>query len=221
MARRDTFSGVVLSTSAKKMRGLLGWGLDLLLAAALSGAALYEIWVASLMPDEGIPGPRVENTVIFLLVGLALVLRRQVPIATLFVVVIAALIQREIFLAPSVHQFPFESFLALLVAFYSAAAYAEPRRAAIGGALAGAAIVGADLPYIVAGNPRQDTVASWVFMATLWFAGWAFRRHGPSLPASRTGPQGWSANERSGHEQPWPKNAPGSPASYTTWWPTA
>ena len=158
------------------MRERLTWGLDLLLAAALSGAALYEIWVAPFPTDIGIPGPRLENTVIFILVGLALLLRRQVPVATLFVVVGAALIQREIFLSQSVNQFPIESFLALLVAFYSAAAYAEPRRAAVGGALAGSAIVGAGLPYLIAGNPRQDTVPSWIFMGTVWLAGWAFRR---------------------------------------------
>lgn len=158
------------------MRELLRWWLDLLLAAALTGAALYEIWVAPFPTDVGIPGPQLENTVIFVLIGLALVLRRKVPAATLFVVVVAALTQREIFSSPSVTQFPIESFLALLVAFYSAGAYAEPRRAAIGGAIAGAAIVGASLPYLIAGNPRQDTIPSWIFMATVWLAGWAFRK---------------------------------------------
>ena len=158
------------------MRERLALGLDILLAAALSGAALYEIWVAPFPSDMGIPGPRLENTVIFVFVGLALVLRRRVPIATLFAIVAAVLIQREVFLSQSVDQAPIESFLALLVAFYSAAAYAEPRRAAIGGALAGAAIIATDLPYLIAGNPRQDTVPSWIFMTTLWLAGWAFRR---------------------------------------------
>ena len=60
---------MLLGTVAKKMRERLAWGLDLLLAAALSGAALYEIWVAPFPSDMGIPGPRLENTVIFLLVG--------------------------------------------------------------------------------------------------------------------------------------------------------
>jgi signal transduction histidine kinase len=165
-----------MSTATKRVRERLAWGLDLLLAAALTGAALYEIWVAPFTPDIGIPGPRLENTVIFVLVGLALVLRRQAPIATLSVVVVAALTQREIFGPQSVNQFPIESFLALLVAFYSAAAYAELRRAAIGSALAGAAIIATDLPYLIAGNPRQDTVPSWVFMSTVWLAGWAFRK---------------------------------------------
>jgi signal transduction histidine kinase len=166
----------------KRLRERLTWGLDLLLAAALSGSALYEIWLGSLPANAGVPGPRLENTVIFVLVGLALVLRRQVPIATLFMIVVAVLIQREVLLPPSSNQAPIDpflalqSFLALLVAFYSAAAYAEPRRAAIGGALAGAAIVATDLPHIIVGNPRQDTVPSWIFMATLWLAGWAFRR---------------------------------------------
>ena len=167
---------MVVSAYTERMHGRLAWGLDLLLAAALTGAALYEIWVAPSPSDMGIPGPRLENTVIFVMVGLALVLRRQVPIATLLVVVVTVLVQREIFLPQPVDQAPIESFLALLVAFYSTAAYAELRRAAIGGVIAGAAIVGADLPYLIAGNPRQDTVPSWIFLATLWLAGWAFRR---------------------------------------------
>lgn len=158
------------------MRNRFAWGLDLLLAAALTGAALYEIWVAPFASDMGIPGPRLENTVIFVSVGLALVLRRRVPIAALFVVVVVVLVQREIFLPQPVDQAPIESFLALLMAFYSTAAYAELRRAAIGGALAGAAIVATDLPYLIAGDPRQDTVPSWIFMGTVWLAGWAFRR---------------------------------------------
>lgn len=182
MKRRYTFSGVVLSTDAKKMQELLRWGLDLLLAAALSGSALYEIWLGPLPANAGVPGPRLENTVVFVLVGLALVLRRQVPIAALFTIVVAVLIQRRVLLPQSSNQAPIDpflaiqSFLALLVAFYSAAAYAEPRRAAVSGALAGTAIIATDLPHIIAGNPRQDTIPSWIFMATLWLAGWAFRR---------------------------------------------
>ena len=173
--RRDTFSGVVANRDPEKLRARLEWGLDLLLATALTGAALYDIWLGPLLASNGIPGPRLANTVIFVLAGLALVLRRRVPVATLFVVVAAVLIQREIF-APDSDQAPFESFLALLVVFYSAGAHAAPRRAAIGGTIAGAAIVGADLPYLIAGNPRLDTIPSWIFMGTVWLAGWAFRR---------------------------------------------
>ncbi|MDQ5819466.1 MAG: histidine kinase, partial [Actinomycetota bacterium] len=106
--------------------------------------------------------------------GLALALRRKVPVATLFVVVAAMLIQREIF-DPS-DQAPFESFLAMLLAFYSVAAHSEPRRAAISGGIAGAAIILTDLPYLIAGHPHVDTIPSWIFMGTLWLAGWAFRR---------------------------------------------
>ena len=173
---------MVVNTDTKRLRERFEWGLDLLLAVALSGSALYEIWLGSLPANAGVPGPRLENTIIFVLVGLALVLRRRAPIATLFMIVVAVLIQREVLLPPSSNQAPIDpflalqSFLALLVAFYSAAAYAELRQAAIGGVIAGASIVATDLPHIIAGNPRQDTVPSWIFMATLWLAGWAFRR---------------------------------------------
>ena len=175
-SRKDTFWGVVTKTDPEKRRERLAWGLDFLLAAALTGAALYEIWLGTLLPlDDGIPGPPLPNTFLFTLTGLALVLRRKVPVATLFVVVAAMLIQREIF-DPSSVQAPFESFLAMLLAFYSVAAHSELRRAAISAMIAGAAIIAIDLPHLIAGHAHADTIPSWIFMCTSWLAGWAFRR---------------------------------------------
>ena len=168
-AERDTFSSMYIS----KIRGRLAWGLDLLLATALSGSALYDIWMVPPLFDI-IPGPRLANTVLFILIGVALALRRKVPIVTLFVIVAAVEIQAEIS-TPS-EQPPFQDFLAVLLAFYSAAAHGEPRRAAVGGAVAGAVIVARDLPYLIAGDPHQDMIPSWLFMGTVWLAGWAFHR---------------------------------------------
>jgi signal transduction histidine kinase len=165
---------VVVNTEPGNRRERLAWGLDFLLAAALTGAALYDIWLGTLPIDDGIPGPPLPNTVLFILAGLALALRRKVPVATLFVVVTAMLIQREIF-DPS-DQAPFENFLAMLLAFYSVAAHSELRRAAISGVIAGAAIIATDLPNLIAGHPNVDTIPSWIFIGTLWLAGWAFHR---------------------------------------------
>ena len=165
------------NTIPEKWRGRLAWGLDLLLAAVLTGTALYDIWAAEVpihLNENGISGPRLPNTIIFILVGLALLIRRRMPVATLLVVVPTLVVQSEFFSHPSDMQRPLQSFLALLLVFYSTGAYAEPRRAAIGGAFAGAAVVATDLPYLIAGHPRQDTVPSWIFMGTVWFAGWAF-----------------------------------------------
>jgi hypothetical protein len=174
VAKRVTFPAVLMNDIAEKWRERLAWAVDILLAAAITGAALYEIWLGTL-PNAGIQGPRLPNTVIVVLIGLALVLRRKTPVVTLFVVVGAVLIQREIFTSLSI-QTPLEGFFALLLAFYSAPAYGKLRRAAIGGAVAGVAIIATDLPYLVAGHPRLDTVPSWIFMSTVWFIGWAFHR---------------------------------------------
>jgi signal transduction histidine kinase len=147
---------------------------ELLLAAAVTGSALYDIWVVPPLFDDGITGPQVANTVLFVLVGFALILRRRFPVAMLLAVV--ALMELQRLLSDPSAQPPFQTFIALLAAFYSVGVYAAPRPAAIGGAVAGALIIVADLPYLLAGDPHLDTIPSWLFMGTAWLAGWAFHR---------------------------------------------
>ncbi len=155
---------------------LLVWWRELLLAVAVAvtGSALYDIWVAPPLFESGIAGPQAPNTILFVLVGSVLFLRRRVPVATLLTVV--ALMELQRLLSDPSAQPPFQTFIAVLAAFYSVGAYAAPRPAAIGGAVAGAVIIVADLPYLLAGDPHQDTIPSWLFMGTAWLAGWAFHR---------------------------------------------
>jgi hypothetical protein len=60
---------------------------DAPLALALAGTAQYEIWAGPLF-DDGIPGPRLPNAVLLLLITIPLAWRRRAP-TVVFALVLA------------------------------------------------------------------------------------------------------------------------------------
>ena len=146
---------------------------DWLIALALGGSALYEIWLHPIF-DEGIPGPRLINTLLFLFISLPFVWRRRVPVAVLFVVLAAIGVQAEFF--DSSDQAPLQSFLALLFAFYSVAAHAEPRRAIYGGTVAGVVVVAMAIPSLFTGENPGDIIPTWLFLGAAWLMGWTLHK---------------------------------------------
>src|SRR3954447_26388401 len=94
------------------------WGagdvLDPLLAAALAGTALYEIWVGPLF-DDGIPGPRLGDAVLLLLFTLSLVLRRRAPPAVFGLVLVSIGAQISLIDEARSDQPPVQDWIALLV----------------------------------------------------------------------------------------------------------
>lgn len=161
--------------STKTRRRVRGWT-GQLVVVALAGLSLIDIWVA--LPD-GVPGQRPINTLIFFLICLTLVWRRGVPVAVLFTVMVLVGVQ-AVFFDPSfqnpAEQPPFESFLALLLCFYSVAAYGEERRAVLAGVIAGVVILAVDIFRLFADVNPGDIVPSWVFYATIWFIGRTLRQ---------------------------------------------
>jgi hypothetical protein len=81
--------------SAKRREQAARWA-DWLIVLALGGSALYEIWAQPIF-DNGIPGPRPANTLLFLFVSLPFAWRRRMPVAVLFVVLAAVVVQAESF----------------------------------------------------------------------------------------------------------------------------
>ena len=144
-----------------------------MIALALAGSALYEIWLHPIF-DEGIPGPRLTNTLLFLFISLPFAWRRRVPVAVLFVILAATGVQGEFF--DTSDQWPLQSFLALLLAFYSVAAHGEPRRAIYGGTAAGAVVVAMALPGLFAGENPGDVIPTWLFLGAAWLMGWTLHR---------------------------------------------
>jgi len=148
---------------------------DAVLALALAGTAQYEIWARPLF-DDGIPGPRLANAVLLLLITLPLAWRRRAPTVVFALVLVSVGLQvSQIDDARSV-QPPFQDWIALLVVFYSLGAHAERRRAIAAGALGGAAVVAGDLVQLLSGEAGlEDTVPAWFMLAAAYGVGFALR----------------------------------------------
>ena len=153
----------------------MGDVLDALLALGLAAAAQYEIWVRPLW-DDGIPGPRLANAVLLLLITLPLAFRRRTPAATFVLVFISIDLQVMLIDHARSVQPPVQHFLALLVACYSLGAHAERRRAVVVGVAGGAVLVLGDLPDLLAGTARpEEAVLTWLLLAAAFGVGYALR----------------------------------------------
>jgi signal transduction histidine kinase len=163
-----------MSTKTRRRVRLWTSQLEVLVLGCL---ALIDIWALPI-PD-GVPGSRPVNTLIFLLICAVLLWRRRAPAAVLFAVMVLVGIQ-AVFFDPSFHnpaeQPPFESFLALLLGFYSLAAYGEERRAILAGAAAGLVILSVDVLRLAAGVNSGNIIPAWVFYATIWFVARTIRK---------------------------------------------
>lgn len=162
--------------STKTRRRVRAWT-GQLVVVALGGLSLIDIWVVSL-PD-GVPGLRPVNTLIFFLICLILLWRRQAPVAVLFTVMVLIGVQ-AVFFDPSFQNPaelpPFESFLAMLLCFYSLAAYGGERRDVLAGVTAGVVILAIDIPRLIAGVNPGNIVPAWLFCVTIWFIGRTVRK---------------------------------------------
>jgi signal transduction histidine kinase len=148
--------------------------LDLVLVACLAGTAEYEIWVAPLS-DDGIPGPRLVNGLLFLAVAVGLLWRRRRPVVA-FCVMFTAAFALSVVGRDLSDQAPPQTWLVGLVGFYSVAAHAPPRRAAIAGGLVGAVIVAVDLVDLASGRAAfGEVVPEWFLLAAAWGLGYALR----------------------------------------------
>lgn len=147
---------------------------DWLLVLALGGPALYEIWISTLF-EPGITGPRLPNTLLFILMSVPFAWRRRMPVVAMFVVLVASGIQADFFTDPAV-QPPFETFLALLLAFYSVGAHGEGRHGLLGAASGGAVVLATDLYDLLTGEGPGDIVPPLVFWAAAWFIGRTLRQ---------------------------------------------
>jgi hypothetical protein len=106
---------------------------------------------------------------LLLLVSVPLAWRRRAPVAVLFIVLAATIVQTKLFNYSE--QAPLQGFLAALLAFYSVAAHAKERRAVFGGAAAGALVVAAGLPRLLAGENPGDVIPAWLFAGAAWLMG--------------------------------------------------
>ena len=160
-----------------KIRRFVRTWFSQLSVVALGCLAFIDIWL--LPVHDAVPGSRPINTLIFFLICLILLWRRRVPVAVLFAVMFLIGVQ-VVFFDPSFHttaaEPPFASFLALLLALYSIAAYGEERRAVVAGVAAGVVILAADILRLGAGVHPENIIPTWVFCGIIWFIGRTIRR---------------------------------------------
>lgn len=127
------------------MRASREWvTVDAVIAVALGGACLLEIWSPRLVPGVGaVTGDRGVLTVTSLLATLPLAGRRRYPLAVPCLV-IGALAVQQLLTTPTEGLV---LLLAALVAAYSASAHGSTRSALVGAGVvvAGAALIGGDL----------------------------------------------------------------------------
>jgi len=148
---------------------------DALLALALAGTAQYEIWAHTLF-DDGIPGPRLPNAVLLLLITVPLAWRRRAPTVVFALVFASVALQIGWIDEARSDQPPFQHWIALLVVFYSLGAHAERRRAIVAGTLGGGAVVAGDLTLLLSGGAKlEDTVPAWFMLAAAYGVGFALR----------------------------------------------
>jgi signal transduction histidine kinase len=148
---------------------------DALLALALAGTAQYEIWAGPLF-DDGIPGPRLPNAVLLLLITVPLAWRRRAPTVVFALVLATVGLQVSLIDDPRSDQPPFQHWIALLVVFYSLGAHAERRRALVAGALGGGVFLAADLVDLLTGGAGlEDTMPAWFMLAAAYGIGFALR----------------------------------------------
>src|SRR5215210_150167 len=148
--------------------------LDGLLFAGLAGSAEYEVWVAPLF-DDGIPGPRLATALLVLGMCLPLLWRRRRPVVAFSVMFAAGLLLAVVGRGLS-DQPPMQTWLLGLIGFFSVAAHARPRRAAIAGAVVGAVVVAGDAADLLWGSAAFDEVVpGWFLLGAAWGLGYALR----------------------------------------------
>ena len=148
----------------------------------LAASAQYEVWIGPLF-DGSIPGPRGVNSILLMLVCLPLLWRRRYPVLVFVVVLTAVGLQSQVEAHAGVvdrtDQGSMQGWIAALVAFYSLAAYADPRRAAVVGGVVGAGWIAVDVGRLLSGEiGLSDTVPGWFMLAAAWGLGYALRARG-------------------------------------------
>ena len=145
--------------------------------AVLLATAQYEVWVGPLF--GALSGPRVANAAVLAFVFVPLLWRRSRPILAFSVVLVAATLQVKVehqAWVVAADEGMLQVWFALLIAFYSVAAHAAPRPAAIAGLVGGGAHVINDLPQLLTGVTSLDhTVPAWFILGGCWGLGYALR----------------------------------------------
>jgi len=152
------------------------------LAAALIAFGLVDILTQA--SGSSFPGSRAAHVSFLLLCVAPLVWRRRAPLLVVAAVMAVALAWTYSLYALD-QQGPFEGFIALIVAVYTAAAYTSGGSALASAAVVAAGLLAGVLTGAVAGEPAGDIVPFTLWIAVAYAVGRLFRRR--QLTASQLG----------------------------------
>ena len=141
---------------------------DVFIAIVLVAAAEFEIWVRPLS-DDGIPGPRAVNAILFALIAGSLAWRRRAPLVVLCLVWGASTVQ-GVFFDPS-PQTSLELFLALVVALYAVARHGTRGHALVGAAVAAPLVFVINMSHAQVGIAAAEAASGWLVFAVVWLLG--------------------------------------------------
>jgi signal transduction histidine kinase len=139
---------------------------DWLMAASLLVLAWFEIWVEPIF-QTGMPGPRIQLTLLCVLALLPLLARRVLPLPALMVMCLGFV---GVGIVGDPDQSTFVLLLGLLVAVYSLAAYDTPRNAVIGAVVVVVA-GGAFESMTFVDKVLADVMVPALFVAAAWAVG--------------------------------------------------
>ena len=94
-----------------------------------------------------------------------LFVRRSRPLLVLLLVLGASWVQFEL------GGQAFQPWFAVVLALYAVGAHAERRAAVVGAVVTAGTVLAGDVPKLLAGDPVEDVVPAWLFLAGIWGLG--------------------------------------------------
>ena len=132
---------------------------DTAVVAALAVSGQVVVWTA----DSGaLAEDRPVHALLLAVATVPLFVRRSRPLLVLLLVLGSSWVQFEL------GGEAFQPWFAVVLALYAVAAHAERRVAVVGAAVTAAIVLAGDIPKLLAGDPVEDVVPAWLFLAGVW-----------------------------------------------------
>lgn len=135
---------------------------DAVLVAALVVSAQVSVWTAE---AGALAGDRTVHALLLVVATGPLYIRRQRPLLVLLLVLGASWVQFEL------GGEAFQPWFAVVLALYAVGAHAERRGAVVGAVVTAGMVLASDVPKLLAGDPVEDVVPAWLFLAGIWGLG--------------------------------------------------
>jgi signal transduction histidine kinase len=135
---------------------------DAAVVAGLAVSGQVVVWTA----DSGaLAEDRPVHALLLAVATVPLFVRRSHPLAVLLLVVGASWLQFEL------GGQAFQPWFSLVLAVYAVGAHAERRGAVVGAVVTAGMMLATDVPKLLTGDPVEDVVPAWLFLAGVWGLG--------------------------------------------------